>query len=201
MFERFTHGARQVVVLAQHEARQLRHDYIGTEHLLLGLLAEGEGRAAGVLRAAGVDADGIRADLQRIVGTQLRQDADAAVLRSIGIDLEAVRAAVEASFGPGVLDHAQRCRRWGRGRRGRGRRGRRGGLVCVHSPFTLRAKKVLELSLREALRLKHDYIGTEHVLLGLLREGQGLAAHVLTLHGLSLDDLRRRVLASLGKAA
>ncbi len=196
MFERFTHGARQVVVLAQHESRQLRHDHIGTEHLLLGLLAEGEGLAAGVLRAAGVDADGVRADLQRIVGPGPSQDVDAAVLRSIGIDLDAVRAAVEASFGPGALEHAQRCRH-----RRRGRRRRQSGLVRAHRPFTPRAKKVLELSLREALRLKHNYIGTEHILLGLLREGEGLAAHVLALRGLSLDDLRRRVLVTLGKAA
>jgi ATP-dependent Clp protease ATP-binding subunit ClpC len=124
MFERFTDRARQVVVLAQEEARMLNHGYIGTEHILLGLIREGEGVAA---RA----------------------------LESLGISLEAVRQQVEKIIG-------------------RGQQAPSG-----HIPFTPRAKKVLELSLREAKALGHNYIGTEHILLGLIREGGGVAAQVL----------------------
>ena len=128
MFERFTDRARRVVVLAQDEARRLDHDYIGTEHLLLGLLHEGQGVAAQAL-------DGL------------------------GVDLAEVRRRVEEIIGRG--QHAP----------------------SGHIPFTPRAKKVLELSLREALDLGHDYIGTEHILLGIVREGQGVAAQVLAAHG------------------
>lgn len=124
MFERFTDRARRVVVLAQEEARGLSHDYIGTEHLLLGLLGEQEGVAAQALGSLGVDADG-------------------------------VRRAVEERIG-------------------RGEEPARG-----HIPFTPRAKKVLEFSLRVALRFGHNYIGTEHVLLGLVEEGEGVAAQIL----------------------
>ena len=125
MFERFTDRARRVVVLAQEEARLLNHNYIGTEHILLGLIHEGEGVAA-------------------------------KALESLGISLEAVRQQVEEIIGQG------------------------GSSPSGHIPFTPRAKKVLELSLREALALKHDHIGTEHILLGLLRESSGLAARVLS---------------------
>jgi ATP-dependent Clp protease ATP-binding subunit ClpA len=193
VFERFTPGARQVVVLAQQAARQLQHGYIGTEHLLLGLLAEGEGLGAQVLQEAGVDGDGIRTAVVQTIGSCSDVDpGEAAALRSIGIDLGAVREAVEASFGPGALERARTSRQ-------RLRRRRR--VVSGHIPFTPRAKKVLELSLREALRLHHNEIRTEHVLLGLLREGQGLAALLLVARGLSLDELRRRVLERLGNAA
>jgi ATP-dependent Clp protease ATP-binding subunit ClpA len=113
-------------------------------------------------------------------------DADA--LRAIGIDMENVRARIEESFGPGALERA----RFG---------GRRRGLACGHVPFSPRSKKVLELSLREALRLRHDYIGTEHILLALLREGEGLAARILADSGVRPDDLRRAVLVAIGKAA
>src|SRR5947209_3701811 len=117
MFERFTDRARRVVVLAQEEARMLNHNYIGTEHILLGLIHEGEGVAA-------------------------------KALESLGISLEAVRSQVEEIIGQG------------------------GSSPSGHIPFTPRAKKVLELSLREALQLGHNYIGTEHILLGLIREGE-----------------------------
>jgi len=137
MFTRFTDRARRVVVLAQDEARELGHSFAGTEHLLLGLLAEGEGIAA-------------------------------LALESLGISLEVVRARVEEIIGRGQIT------------------------ASGHIPFTPRAKKVLELSLREALQLGHNYIGTEHLLLGLLREGEGVAAQVLA--GFGTDHARVREL-------
>ena len=146
MFERFTDRARRAVVLAQEEARMLNHNYIGTEHILLGLIHEGEGVAA-------------------------------KALESLNISLEAVRQQVEEIIGQGQA------------------------APTGHIPFTPRAKKVLELSLREALQLGHNYIGTEHILLGLLREGEGLAAKVLTDEGFDLTDLRRWTLAALDVAA
>jgi hypothetical protein len=138
MFERFTDRARRVLVLAQQEARMLNHNYVGTEHILLGLVHEGEGIAGRALAA-------------------------------LGISLEAVRQQVEAIIGQGQQAPAG------------------------HIPFTPRAKRVLELSLREALQLGHNYIGTEHVLLGLIREGEGVAAQVLVRLGADLIRVRRQV--------
>ncbi len=138
MFERFTERARSVVTLAQEEARRLSHNHIGTEHLLLGLLREGEGIAAQVLLARGITLDGVRTEVERIIG------------------------------------------------RGTGK-------PKGQIPFTPRAKKVIELSLREAKRLHHNYMGTEHILLGLLREGEGVAAKVLADTGANLVDLREKV--------
>jgi ATP-dependent Clp protease ATP-binding subunit ClpA len=143
VFERFTDRARRVVVLAQEEARMLNHNYIGTEHILLGLIHEGEGVAA-------------------------------KALESLGISLEAVRSQVEEIIGQGQA------------------------APTGHIPFTPRAKKVLELSLPEALQLGHDYIGTEHILLGLIREGQGVAAQVLQQHGADLNRARQEVINLLG---
>src|ERR671930_1257250 len=142
MFERFTDRARRVVVLAQEEARMLNHNYIGTEHILLGLIHEGEGVAA-------------------------------KALESLGIALEGVRQQVEEIIGQG--QHAP----------------------SGHIPFTPRAKKVLELSLREALQLGHNYIGTEHILLGLIREGEGVAAQVLQKLGADLNRVRQTVIQLL----
>jgi len=139
LFERFTDRARRVVVLAQEEARLLNHNYIGTEHILLGLIHEGEGVAA-------------------------------KALESLGISLEAVRNQVEEIIGQG------------------------GSSPSGHIPFTPRAKKVLELSLREALQLGHNYIGTEHILLGLIREGEGVAAQVLVKLGADLSRVRQQVI-------
>jgi ATP-dependent Clp protease ATP-binding subunit ClpA len=195
MFERFTDRARTVVKQAQVEARQLRHDRVGTEHLLLALLAEGEGLAARALHESGADYAGVRARIVAYEGTgpRLLGDADAAALKEIGIDLDAVRRKVEASFGEGALRPPEMFERRGRfGRRVR---------EYVGGTFSPRAKKVLELSLREALRLKHNYIGTEHILLGLIREGGGLGALVLTEAGITLDDLRERTLAVMRAAA
>ena len=146
MFQRFSDRARRVVVLAQEEARMLNHNYIGTEHLLLGLIQEGEGVAA-------------------------------KALESMGISLEAVRNQVEEIIGRGT------------------------SAPTGHIPFTPRAKKVLELSLREALQLGHNYIGTEHILLGLIREGEGVAAQVLTKLGADLDRVRNQVVQLLTGAA
>jgi ATP-dependent Clp protease ATP-binding subunit ClpA len=193
VFDRFTDGARQVVVLAQEEARALGHDYIGTEHLLLGLLGEEKGLAAVALGEAGVEPDAVRDEVVRLVGRGALGDADADALRAIGIDLDTVREKVEEAFGPGALEPVRHLR----GRRRRRRRCAEPGQI----PFTPRAKKVLELSLRQALKLRHHHVGTEHLLLGLVAEGQGLAAEVLVALGTSPEELRRRVLAALGKVA
>jgi ATP-dependent Clp protease ATP-binding subunit ClpA len=159
MFERFTTLARQSLVEAQVEARSLRHGFIGTEHQLLGLLKLERGIAREVLDTAGVGYDDARVAIVNKTGSGL----DAEALATIGIDVEAVRRAVEDSFGPGALERAVAGRR-----------------SCFNGlPFTPRAKKVLELALREALALGQNYIGTEHILLGMLREDGGVAVGVL----------------------
>ena len=142
MFERFTDRARRVVVLAQEEARHLNHNYIGTEHILLGLIHEGEGVAAQALETLDISLEAVRGEVTEIVGRGAEQPSG-------------------------------------------------------HIPFTPRAKKVLELSLREALGLGHNYIGTEHILLGLIREGQGVAAQVLVKLGASHDRVRQAVIQLL----
>ena len=142
MFGRFTDRARQAILLAQEEARMLNHDYIGTEHILLGLIHEGEGVAA-------------------------------KVLESLGISLAAVRQQVEEIIGPGQQ------------------------APSGHIPFTPRAKEVLELAQREARALGHDYMGTEHILLGLIREGGGVAAQVLVKLGADLNRVRQQVIQLL----
>jgi ATP-dependent Clp protease ATP-binding subunit ClpA len=199
MFERFTDQARGVVTGAQDEARQLRHRYIGTEHLLLALLADNAGIASTVLRDAGAYPEQMRADIQAAVGGGHRGPlgvTDAEALRAIGIDLDAVRSKIEETFGEGALEPPHTCQPRRRGLF-RSKQEAPHGPVGGHIPFTPRSKKVLELSLREALHLKHNYIGTEHILLGLIREGDGLAAKVLTEAGLSLEDLRQHVLDAL----
>jgi ATP-dependent Clp protease ATP-binding subunit ClpC len=142
----FTDRARRVVVLAQDEARLLNHDYLGTEHLLLGLIREGEGVAV-------------------------------KALESLGISPEAVRAQVQETIAQGQ------------------------GAPTSHIPFTPQAKKVLELSFREALQLNHHYLGTEHLLLGLIGEGEGVAAQVLMQLGADLSRVRQRVIELLSGAA
>ncbi|MFE9956588.1 Clp protease N-terminal domain-containing protein [Micromonospora sp. NPDC005299] len=191
MFERFTDRARAVVHHAVDEARTEGRRPVGTEHLLLGVLADGDNLAVRVLSAGGIRAEDLRAAVARHTahGVDGLGEADAAALREIGIDLAAIVARIEESFGPDALREAAPApRRWWGRRSDNGR-------------FSPRAKKVLELSLREALRLRHHHIGTEHILLGLLREGNGLAALVLTEAGADLDDLRRRVEAALRTAA
>ena len=184
MFERFTDRARKVTVDAQATARRLGHGHIGTEHLLLGLL-ENDGIAAQVLSGAGVTRAAVEREILAEVGRGPLGAGDAEALGAIGIDLDEVRRRMEASFGPGALE-------WHPDPGCRGARPRFG-----HIPFTPRAKKVLELSLREALALKHRHIGTEHLLLGLLREGEGLAMLVLTRLGAGPQLLRARVLDAL----
>jgi ATP-dependent Clp protease ATP-binding subunit ClpC len=142
MFERFTERARRVVVLAQEEARTLSHDYVGTEHILLGLVREGEGVAGQALESLEISLDAVRQQVEEIVGRGQQTP-------------------------PG------------------------------HIPFTPRTKKVLELSLREAQQLNHNYIGTEHILLGLIREGEGVAAQVLVRLGADLNRVRLQVIRVL----
>ncbi|GII20640.1 hypothetical protein Pme01_02370 [Planosporangium mesophilum] len=194
MFERFTTEARQLVVLAQQEARELKHPSIGTEHLLLALLDSGSGGAHVILREAGLTRERVVADINRLVRPESVPlgDGDAAALEAIGIDLDAVREKVEEIFGPGALRPPQPEQRQGWLRR---------KVVGDHRPFSFRAKKVLELSLREAVVLKHRFIGPEHILLGLLREGSGLAAKILSEEGLDFTVLRRQAVAALDKAA
>jgi ATP-dependent Clp protease ATP-binding subunit ClpC len=143
VFERFTERAKQVVVLAQEEARALKHNYIGTEHILLGLLREEEGLAARVLERLDVTVEEVRAQVARIIG-------------------------------PGDEP-----------------------IVSGQIPFTPRAKKVLELSLREALSLKHNYIGTEHILLGLVRENEGVAARILLDFDADAEKIRNEIMSVL----
>ena len=200
MFERFTDRARRTVTNAQEEARALGHGYIGTEHLLLALLREEDGIAARVLAATGVTHEDVRATLHSAVGRGTAPSDDEEALRAIGIDLDAVRASVEQAFGPGALERARTPRR-SRRRAGRRRGCGYGAVLGGHIPFTPRSKKVLELALRQSLRLRHGYIGTEHILLALVDEGEGLAAAILVKKGVSLPDLRRRVLDALGKVA
>ena len=204
MFERFTHAARDAVTRAQHEARELGQSPIGTEHLLLALLADASGPVASALRDDGVDASSVRAAILRHVGAGpgatpaalADSDAeDAAALKAIGIDLDAVRRAIEENFGPGALrlPRASTPPRKGLLRRFSAGSG--------HIPFSDRAKKVLELSLREAIRLKHSFIAPEHIMLGILREGRGLAARILAEADVDHDRLRSGLTRSLGDRA
>jgi ATP-dependent Clp protease ATP-binding subunit ClpA len=180
VFERFTSQARAAVVHAQEEARRLRHSRIGTEHVLVGLLIDPVGAGGRALRALGLDLADARADLADLFPVDHRSFApeDAEALRTLGIDLDEVRRSVEDGFGPGALE-----RRWSAGR---------------HIPFDAEAKKVLELSLREALRLGDKHIGTEHIALALLREGgRSGAARLLDARGIALDRLRSEVEAEI----
>ena len=146
MFERFTEKAIKVIMLAQEEARRLGHNFVGTEQILLGLIGEGTGVAAKVLKSLGVNLKDSRIEVEKIIG-------------------------------------------------------RGSGFVAVEIPFTPRAKRVLELSLEEARQLGHNYIGTEHLLLGLIREGEGVAARVLENLGIDLTKIRTQVIRMLGETA
>lgn len=185
MFERFTKPAREVVVLAQHEARELRHGYVDTEHLLLGLLGVDAGVGGRSLRSLEITHYDVLSDIRQVIDGDFGE-GDAEALRAIGIDLDEVRRRVEESFGEGALDGPVRGRR-------------RCGPVAGHIPFTPRAKKVLQLSLREALALEQRHIGTEHLLLGIVREERGLAAHILAERGATPERVRATVLSELGR--
>src|ERR1051325_11139448 len=145
MSNRFTERAQRVILIAQEEAKRLNHDYVGTEHILLGLIALGEGVAAQVLANLGVDLRRVRAEIEKIVGT-----------------------------GDNVM-------------------------LLGEIPFTPRAKKVLELAVEEAQNMGHNYVGTEHLLLGLIREEEGVAARVLENLGIRLDVVREEVISLLGE--
>jgi len=191
MFEHFTERARGTVVFAQEEARELHHNYIGTEHLLLGLLRDDASVGRTALDRLGVHLDDVRSEVVRVVGEGppgALGEEDTEALRAIGIDLNEVRRRIEETFGEGALEWIRPA----------GRRGRR--KACVPSagriPFTCRAKKVLELALRESQALRHEYIGTEHILLGLVREREGLAAGILAERDVS-DQRVRTVVSEL----
>jgi ATP-dependent Clp protease ATP-binding subunit ClpA len=192
VFEHFTERARGAVVLAQEEARDLHHHHIDTEHLLLGLLRDRTSVGFEALDRLGIHLDDVRSEVVR-VGRQgspvTLGEEDAEALRVIGIDLDEVRRRIEATFGAGALESISSARR---------RRGRRRacGPSVGRIPFTPRAKKVLELALREAKALRHDYIGTEHILLGLVRERDGLAAGMLAERDVS-DERVRTVVSEL----
>jgi hypothetical protein len=185
MFERFTHAARETVVRARQEALDLGHPAIGTEHLLLALLADGN-PAAAVLHQHAVTRSAVLARLSRIAyRDEPLGELDAEALHAIGIDLDAVRDRIEGTFGPAALGPA----------------GPRPGPKRTRLRFSPRAKHVLELALREARTLRHTHLGSEHLLLGLLREGEGLAAKVLHDLEVNLPALRRAVTAGLERAA
>ena len=201
MFERFTTAARATVVGAQQEARDLGHPFIGTEHVLLAMLDDDQAAVARLLQPYGIDKATARADVERLVGTfepdlsfTQADEEDAAALKSIGIDLDKVRAAIEESFGSGSLALPRPAPK---------KRGILGKFYASsgHIPFTDRNKKVLELSLREALRLHHNYIAPEHLMLGLLREGDGLACRVLAEHEVDFARLREGLAGSLSNEA
>lgn len=192
MFERFTDQARAVVVGAQTEAAALGHRWIGTEHLLVAALSEQDDPVTRALASLGLDAGRVRDQVLRELGAGVE---DEVALRDLGIDLDAVRRRIEDRFGPGVLDDAgdrPEPRWWRR----RSRRRRSGG---GHIPFTPRAKKALELSLREALAGHSREIRVSHLVLGLMRT-QGLAARVVTVLGVPPEAVRRAVL-DLDRAA
>jgi ATP-dependent Clp protease ATP-binding subunit ClpA len=239
MFERFTDGARQVVVRAQEEARRLGHNYIGCEHLLLAAAASSE-PAGAVLRDQGVTPERVAAEILRTIGSgpaagsaDPLRGLDREALAAIGIDLDVVRARIEAAFGPdalarAVLAHKQGARRlrrpaWGKGpvaglmHARRARRARRGAVPALasrpgtarfpapapsgHLPFTPRAKKSLQLSLREAMALHDDYIGVQHLVLAQLAIRDGMPPMILTALGASSESLRAAVLARYRKAS
>lgn len=192
MFERFTTAAREVVVAAQQEARDLKHPEIGTEHLLLALLAAEGTLAHRVLHDAGLAHDRVATEVRRLAAEPARRldEADAAALETIGIDLDAVLARIEETFGPEALRQPTPPPR-------RSLLVRR--LLGEHRPFTVRAKKALELALREAIRLGDRELRTEHLLLGLLRDGGGVAAAVIAGAGLTPDGLRHSTEAAMGR--
>lgn len=193
MFERFTTEARSVVVDAQSQARRLGHPRIGTEHLLLALLAA-QGGPAEVLGRHGITIVAVEAGLAE---ERTALDADRRALADLGIDLDRIRAAAESTFGRGALQRARDRRGFRRvlplgGDRWLGR--------TNHLPFTRRARKVLELALREALRLQHRDIGAEHIALGLLREGNGLACDILAGRGVPVDEVRAQLAQGAARA-
>lgn len=179
MFERFTQEARQVVVSSQDEARRLHHNFIGTEHLLLGLLDQQGSPTAAVFARHGMTRTAAIEVLHRFAG---HEQFDAEALGTVGIDLDAVRTSVEATFGPGALDTPSPDK---------------GRAVSGHIPFTRRAKKVLELSLREAVAMQSGSIADGHIALGILRDGDGVAMKMLADRGVDPVALRDEITSAL----
>lgn len=199
MFELFTPAARQVVVRGQEEARAFRHPWLGTEHLLLGVLAQPEAPGVCALTDLGVTLNAGRAALSQLVGKGGLCENDADALRTVGIDLDEVRRRAEASFGPGALDHPPRRRPR---RRRPWRRGRCEHLdLTGHLPFMPRAKRALQCAQREAVARGDRHISVEHLLLGLLDPRSNMAVELLRHLGANPEVIRARVLADLGKAA
>jgi ATP-dependent Clp protease ATP-binding subunit ClpA len=200
MFERFSEQARQVVVQAEAEARAFAHPWLGTEHLLLGVLAQPDTRAAGVLIDLGVSSGRVRAVLAALVGRGGFGESDVAALRTVGIDLEQVRHAAEASFGAGALDRplARRCRR---GRTGLLRRRRRGQDSSAHLPFMPRAKRALERARHEADTRRSDQLDVDHLLLGLLDPKANMATELIQRLGVEPDVVRAHLRQRLDRAA
>ncbi|HEY3504824.1 MAG TPA: Clp protease N-terminal domain-containing protein [Actinocatenispora sp.] len=185
MFERFTKEARRAIVLAQEEARTMRHDHIGTGHVLIGILTVGEGPGARALVGLGVDPEAVRQYVARLGDDPLPDDAlDADALASVGIDLDQVRRAAEDAFGPGALE---RPRPWRAG----------------HIPFDSMSKKSLELTLRETVRRGDREIRDAHVLLGMVRAEPNAATSALLAAGADLAEVRAAVERELdaGQAA
>lgn len=181
MFERFTAQARSVVTRAQQEARVLEDEHVRTHHLLLAIMSEPDTAGGRALIALGVDGNEVRDEIRRSDrerSTFSEEDADA--LRSVGVDLDEVRRTVEEAFGPGALE---------RSTSGRG--------LGSHIPFTPGSKKALELALREAIHLGHRSIGTEHLLLGLVRDEGCSAARLLGTRGLDRDRVRAEVVRQI----
>lgn len=174
MFEKFTDQAKRAISSAQDEAMALGHDFIGTEHILLGLANVDGGIASEVLSEKQATAPLVRDEVVRILrGAGVAQTSGtdaAAALATIGIDVEGIKRRADESFGPGRFRFPR-------------------------PPFTARAKRMLQISLREAVALGHDYVGTEHLLLGLLTEGEGVGIQALNALGVETDSLRPAVLA------
>ncbi|MGW7519958.1 Clp protease N-terminal domain-containing protein [Streptomyces sp. NPDC054796] len=219
MFERFTAQARSLVIGAQKEARGLGHGWIGAEHLLLAALRRPDEPGAATLVRLGVTAENCRAAIAGVAGGE--RDAlgpeDAEALKALGIDLDEIRRRAESAFGEGALDtpppgHGDKPRRtlpFGRRRRGEPERGGDGTAASGgraadggrHIPFTGRAKKTLELALREAIARKDRHIGVEHVVLALLRADDRISQGVFARLGVEPKDVRELVLADLRTAA
>ncbi|GIH77364.1 Clp protease N-terminal domain-containing protein [Planobispora longispora] len=185
MFERFTRDARQAVKLAQENARRLNHHFVGNEHIVLGLLDQPESVSARVLIRHGLDHERAYRAVFDMIPPHAGDRLDADALEAIGIDLSAIRERVEAAFGPGSLDRPPQRTRQGRLVSGR------------HVAFTGPAKKALELSLREAISLKHNHISDGHILLGVLRAGPGPAHRILAQADVDLETLREEVVAEM----
>jgi ATP-dependent Clp protease ATP-binding subunit ClpA len=179
MFERFTPAARSAVMRAKDETRLLAHPMVDCSHVLLGVLQDTDSTGARALRSLGMEPNALRESVRRTHGATFT-DAEAQALRTVGIELDEVRRRIEETFGAGALERTFEPRRGG-----------------GHIPFTSGAKKALELALREALQLGHRYIGTEHIVLGLIRDERSSALRLLQARGLDREEVRAAVLREL----